>query len=237
MLDPEIEKLLILQDRDTRLMQCRRALKSFPDEQSKLEAAEAAQRKKRADAEAGLKALTVKRDSHEQTVAQLREKVVKFKTQQMEVKKTDEYEALNHEIQHAEDAISREEEAELAVMFEMDEARDALAQLRTETENELARLEKEKALLRERKEQAESEISELEAAVEEARQAVSPAFLKAYDQAKTNLREKPPFVAPVENGICRRSGMRVSNERLSEAKAVGMPAFDDHTGCVIYVDA
>lgn len=235
MIDPEIEKLLALQEIDTELIQVVRELDALPVRRHKIKVRIEEREVEIEEARQNLMSLEVRRKELENEVGRLEDQVTRYKNQQLQVKKNEEYQALTHEIDTANARIGELEEEEIAIMLEIDEENDAFRSRKDAIEKEIRRLREEVESQNAREVELEARKLELEAEVNNAREGVSRSFLQAYDQAKRNLRSRPPFVAPIENGICKRSNLRVSNDLLAEAREHGTPHFDTETGCVVFI--
>jgi len=103
-------------------------------------------------------------------------------TQQLEVRKNDEYKALTHEIETTEAAISGFEEEELKVMYTIDEAKKRFAAAEAELKQNITGHEGKIRTLHERETQLQAELKEAQAAVAAARPAVPASQLKIYDR-------------------------------------------------------
>src|SRR5579862_7532464 len=115
---PEVEQLLILQDRDQKLRTLRTELKMLPLERKELEA-------RLASSSAGLESvkqksreLEVERKKLEVEAQAKRDAIAKFRTQQFQTRKNEEFQALGNEIKRAGDDIQAIEDRELDVMEE-----------------------------------------------------------------------------------------------------------------------
>jgi predicted nucleic acid-binding Zn-ribbon protein len=122
---PELRALLILQDRDRRLLALAKDLERLPQDEtrakSKLAADEAAVKKAHdalVDCELRLKRLELDAGTRRTTIQRL-------KTQQFETRKNEEYQALGHEITRYEKEVDDLETRELELMEEMDGHRAA----------------------------------------------------------------------------------------------------------------
>src|SRR3954463_3625377 len=118
-----IGKLLELQERDSRRLLLEHQLKSVPREIAAVEARIAAEKAAIEAAKAEWHALESKKKLLEIDIKSAEEKVAKYKTQQMQVRKNDEYQALTHEIATTTEAIGVLEEQEIGVMLNIDEAK------------------------------------------------------------------------------------------------------------------
>ena len=146
MLD-DIRALLLLQDRDRRLLVLDEDLKKLPrDEErarSKLAGDEAAVKQ----AHEALMAAELVVKKHEMDAQTRRTTVVRLKQQQFETRKNEEFQALAHEITRYEKDLDELETKELMAMEEVDrlrgiqtEAAKALAQTRTVVDEDLAQV-------------------------------------------------------------------------------------------------
>ncbi len=94
-----IEKLLVLQERDTRRLTLEQQLKSVPREVAAVEARIAAEKAAIETAKAEWHGLESKKKLLEVEIKSAEEKIAKYRTQQVQVRKNDEYQALTHEIE------------------------------------------------------------------------------------------------------------------------------------------
>src|SRR5690242_19897357 len=120
---PALELLLVLQDRDTRRVGLESQLAAIPREVGLMEQKIAAERAAIENARTELKELESKKKLLENDIASAEQKVAKYRAQQLEVRKNDEYRALGAEIDTTQNAIGLLEEDELKVMFAIDEAK------------------------------------------------------------------------------------------------------------------
>lgn len=233
--DPQIEKLLILQDADIQLIKLDRDLKNIPLERHRLKVEIEKEEEELEASKTKLMGLEVERKHLENEVSRLEDQVNRYKNQQLQVKKNEEYQALTHEIDRATLLIGELEEKEIGLMLQIDEESVQHRDRRAASDKRVERIRGDIETLNRREEKLQSEREDLEKLVAARRAVVSPEFLQAYDQAKRNLKDRPPFVAPIENGLCKRSNLKVSNELLHSAGVHGTPSFDDATGCLVYI--
>lgn len=236
MIDPEIEKLLRLQDRDVELIRARKELKNIPIERHRFKVDIEEQEAEIENARKRLMSLEVERKELEDEVSRLEDQVTKYKNQQLEVKKNEEYQALTHEIDRNNQKIGELEDREIQLMLDIDEEKKAFLVNREKMDHKIADLHEKVKQCNEREARLKEEMQEMESRVADLREAVHPEFLEAYDRAKKNLKNRPPFVSPIEGGLCKRSNLKVSNERLIAVREHGVPHLDDATGCVIYME-
>lgn len=234
--DPQIEKLLILQDRDVAQITIESQLKTIPSEIDSFKKKIAEEQKGMESDLAEIKELEVQRSDLDKQVKAAEEKTLKYKNQQLEVKKNEEYQALTHEIENMGAIVSDLEEKEIELMLAIDEKKEVYAKLEAERKERIALLEKEIANLTERNKNLESQVVEAREAVAAARAEVKPAYLSGYTKAKQR-KMKPPFVVPLNEQRCMGCHLKVSGESESSArhfKEMQTTAHCDSCGRVIY---
>jgi hypothetical protein len=235
-MDPEIEKLLRLQDKDVELIRAMKELKGIPVERHRIKVEIEQQEVEIENARQRLMGLEVERKEIENEVGRLEDQVNKYKSQQLEVKKNEEYQALTHEIEENNRKIGELEDREIRLMLEIDEESQNFKESRKAFDQKIESLNERIDKLNQREGNLNDALLKLEKVVEGLRKEPSQPFLEAYDNAKSNLKGRPPFVSPIVDGLCKRSNLKVSNEKLISAKEHGVPHYDDATGCLVYID-
>lgn len=208
MADAWKSKLLILQDRDMKLRQIRDDLERLPRErkeaQSRIEGIE----RRIEESREAIRKLEVEGHTVESELAQVEAQLVKYKNQQLQVKKNEEYQALTHEIEGSEAKIADLEERELEILYAVDEARREAEEKEREFRQQI---EMEKRLLERLAEREGSLAGELEAAQEayEAAEAeVERPYLSVYQRVGRGL--KFPIIVALRSARCSGCHMKVS---------------------------
>ncbi len=206
MLD-EVRALLILQDRDRRLLALAKDLEKLPQDEAraktKLAADETAVKKAHdalVDCELRLKRL-------ELDVGTRRTTIQRLKVQQFETRKNEEYQALVHEVTRYEKEADDLETRELELMEEMDTlraaqkaAQEALAQTQRLVEEDLA-------TIAQRHKRMEVERAEVSAERDQLAAQVPEAILPLYHRLmKTKVGMA---VAPLDEGKCGGCHMKL----------------------------
>lgn len=230
---PELTPLLILQDRDLHRIDILLQLQVIPRE---IEAAKVKIANEQSALESSvqaLKELEVKRASLDTQLQAAEAEVVRYKNQQLSVKKQDELEALNHEIAQKQEEASQLEEAELEMLLEIDASREALEAEKAEREPTIALFRKEIENLQAKVGELEKQVADAEAAVSSARPNVEDKFLRAYDAIKQR-RPKGPFVVPVEDGKCTGCHLKIAGETESALYHPDGPVTCENCGRMLY---
>ncbi|MFI5337699.1 MAG: zinc ribbon domain-containing protein [Opitutales bacterium] len=208
--------LLALQECDTKRLALEQQLEAVPREVAAVEARIATERQAIETAKAEWHQLEAKKKGLEAEIKGSEEKAAKYRTQQLEVRKNDEYRALTHEIETMEAAIGGFEEKELQVMYEIDEAKKRFAAAEAVLKTNISGHEEKIRHLRMRATELEGEHQAAAAAVAAARSGVPEDQLRLYDR----LARVPghPVCVSVSGGRCGGCHMRVSANIEFEAR-------------------
>ncbi|MDP4878786.1 MAG: hypothetical protein NWR36_02780, partial [Opitutales bacterium] len=108
--------------------------------------------------------------------------IQRFRTQQLEVKKNEEYRALTHQIEQLETEIGEMEEKEIELMLEIDETKKIFEAERAVIEARIEAQRREIVLLGEREENLKASIDDAKAALADSRTGVEANYLEQYDR-------------------------------------------------------
>ncbi len=223
--------LLALQECDGKRLALEQQLAAVPREVAAVEAKIAAEKQAIETAKAEWHGLETRKKALETDIKGAEEKAAKYRTQQLEVRKNDEYRALTHEIETMEAAIGGFEEQELQVMYSIDEAKKRFAAAEAVLKANISGHEGKIRALREREKQLQAEHTTAAAAVASARTGVPEDQLKTYDR----LAKKPghPVCVPVSGGRCGGCHMKVSSNIEFEARKGENLATCDQCGRIV----
>lgn len=231
--DPQIEKLLIVQDRDVAVQKIEQELARIPQERGALEGHITAEEANIEAASHALKEKEVERSELDTEIKSKEEAIARFRTQQLEVKKNDEYRALTHQIEQTEQEISDLEERGIELLLEIDETSETFQEEKATIDARIVEEKNQISLLSEREVNLKASIDEAKAAVETARSVVDENYLSHYDRVK-NLSKRPPYVVRIEAHKCGGCHLRVSNEVNGSALVAGDPHFCDQCARMVY---
>jgi uncharacterized protein len=237
MLTPTLEKLLVLQDRDTKRLGLEAQLKAVPGEIALVEKRIATERGAIEAAKLELMTLESKKKVIETEIGSAETKMAKYKTQQVQVRKNDEFQALGLEIQHTEEAIAGFEGQELEVMYAIDEAKKKFAAAEAVLKENISGHEGRIRMLRERETQLGLELKAAQAEVVTAREPVEERALRVYDRIAMRMQ---PVCASVRGNTCSGCHLKVSAEVESAVRgkgdASGALATCDQCGRIVWWD-
>lgn len=227
-----IERLLILQERDSKRLALEQQLKSVPREIAAVETRIATEKAAIETAKAEWQGLESKKKLLEIEIKSAEEKVAKYRTQQVQVRKNDEYQALTHEIETTQAGIGTLEEEEIGVMLTIDEAKQRFAAAEAELKKNISGHETRIRTLREREVQMQAELKSALEAVAAARPNVPEPQLKIYDR----LAVKPghPVCVTVNGGKCGGCHLKVPTHIEVMARTGPEIATCDQCGRVVY---
>ena len=231
--DPQIEKLLIVQDRDVAVQKIEQELARIPQERGVLEGHITAEEANIEAASHALKEKEVERSELDTEIKSKEEAIARFRTQQLEVKKNDEYRALTHQIEQTEQEISDLEERGIELLLEIDETSETFQEEKATIDARIVEEKNQISLLSEREVNLKASIDEAKAAVETARSVVDENYLSHYDRVK-KLSKRPPYVVRIEAHKCGGCHLRVSNEVNGSALVAGEPHFCDQCARMVY---
>ncbi|MFP4156030.1 MAG: zinc ribbon domain-containing protein [Opitutales bacterium] len=233
MADPQIQKLLILQNRDVALQEIEKELKRVPLERSKLEKQIEAEQGEIETAAQALKQKEVERSELDQQVKTKEAEIARFKNQQLEVKKNDEYRALTQQIEQSEADIGRLEESEITLMLEIDEAKEAYEAEKKTIEARIEDQRRRIAQLAEKEKNLKDSIEAARSALAQSREGIEETYIENYGRVK-KLVKRPPYIVPIEDHKCGGCHLRVSNEVSRGAMDAGEPHFCDQCARMVY---
>jgi uncharacterized protein len=212
-----LQKLLRLQERDTRISNMQREEKQAPVEKSRLqqqfatvEARLEAARKREKEIEAEKKTLEVE-------IGGVEDRIARYKTQQMQTRKNEEYAALTHEIDAAKKIISGLEDKELALMEESDSLAPALAAAQKEYEESKKIIEVRLATMEERLARTIADCAELQGSREELTAGLEPDVLRIYDRLFASKGGNA--IVALEGEVCSGCHMKVPAQTVVETRA------------------
>ena len=179
---PEIDKLLELQATDKEIRRLQDEVAALPKRTAVIEQKLAGTKAHLEKVRAATKGDEANRKKFEASIKDLQAKISKYRDQSLDVKTNDQYKALLHEIQFAEQEIRLNEDRILEVMVNVDvrekEVKAAEAELKAET----AEIEKEKEEARKVTAEDQKKLSEWNVNRNAVRQGISEDLLRHYER-------------------------------------------------------
>ena len=229
---PEIEQLLILQDKDQHLRRLRAEIKKMPADaeaaKGRLAAATAAVTA--AKEESNLNDVAIR--NLELQIQTRRDTIVRLKTQQFETRKNEEFTALAHEATRYEGDVAKLEDEEMILMEKgeglkavLKEAQDRLALTGGYVKEELGKI-------KERYLHVTAQIKEFEVIRAGLATKVNPDLLERYDRI---LLGKGDVIAELNDHVCSGCHMKVTAATFNDARAEKIIATCPNCGRMVYI--
>jgi len=230
---PEIEKLLVLQDRDQRIRTLKTELKNTPLERADLETRLAATAAGSEKAKAKMRELEVEKKRLEVEASGKREQINKFKTQQMQTRKNEEFQAFAQQISHFELEISKIEDHELEVMEAIEtmrplvaDAEKKTAEAKSRVAGQIADLDAKIVAIGETLKQVEAERSTLTVGLDED-------MLDQYDRLFASKGGN--VVVALEHEVCTGCHMKLTTQTLVRVKGAQQITHCEQCGRILYM--
>lgn len=179
---PDIDKLLELQIADREIRGLQDEVAALPKRVAVIEQKLAGTRAQLEKARTAAKGDEANRKKFEATIKDLQGKISKYRDQSLDVKTNDQYKALLHEIQFAEQEIRLNEDRILEVMVNVDAREKEVKAAEVELKAETAEIEKEKEEARKVTAEDLKKLSEWNAKRDALRQGISEEVLRQYER-------------------------------------------------------
>lgn len=230
---PELEQLLVLQDRQQKIRQIQSEIKTLPLERSHLES-------QLAKSAAGVDALKQKtrqlevgRKNLELDVGTRNESIARLKTQQYQTRKNDEFRAIGHEIERYENEIRKLEDQELELMIEGDKLKSELEATEKSAVATKDAISRQLVDLESKSKALESRQRDLENERETLASKIDADLLDQFERL-FNSKGDAAIVA-VEHGVCTGCHMKVTTATAARVKAGKEIVSCEQCGRILYL--
>ena len=196
---PDIDKLLELQAADKEIRRLQDEVAALPKRTAVIEQKLAGTKAHLEKVRVAAKGDEANRKKFEATIKDLQGKISKYRDQSLDVKTNDQYKALLHEIQFAEQEIRLNEDRILEVMVNVDAREKEVKAAEAELKAETAEIEKEKEEARRVTAEDQKKLAEWNAKRSALRQAISEDLLRHYERV---MRFRGSGLAEVRDHKC-----------------------------------
>jgi predicted nucleic acid-binding Zn-ribbon protein len=229
---PELEQLLVLQDRDQKIRQIQTEIETVPLRRTSLEAQLAASASAVDALKHKARQVEVDRKKLELDVGTRTESITRFKTQQYQTRKNDELQALGHEIERYENEIRKIEDEELELMVQVDKIKADLAEeekkaaaVNDSVARQTADLDEKSKALQSRLEELTRERAELAGKIDEDLLGLFERLFKSKGDAA---------IVAIEHGVCTGCHMKVTSATAAQARAGKEIVSCENCGRILY---
>ena len=230
-----IRKLLALQDRDQKLRAFHAEQEAIPREKAAKERliADAADRLDKARTRA--KQIEVEKKSLEGEASAKREQIARYKVQQMQTRKNEEFSALSHEIDGVEKLVSKIEDHEIELMEEAESLRPQIIIAEQAYASEKTKYEAQLAALAEKAVNLKSRIQDVESARASRLADIDEDLLERY-QRLFNTKNGSAVVS-IEHEVCTGCHMKVTTQTIVALKAHKEIVSCPQCGRILFLEA
>lgn len=234
-MDDALSSLLDLQAHDICFLELSNQLKAVPIGIDGLLAKMATLKATFSEAETLYQSKEVRRREVDLKIASQEELIVRYKTQQISVKKNEEYSALEHQITAVRQEMSVLEEEGIVLLMNLDEARAQLAEAAAQYKDKTAQLNEELETLKASESVLKVKVAAAEQVYQAALALLLPDMRERYEWVKKRVT-RPPFVVILKDHRCQGCFLKLSQEVEGAVLTVGY-ASCDQCGRLIYTAA
>jgi hypothetical protein len=232
MTNPTVEALLVLQERDARVAALTAELGSLPRQIAAVDGEVAARKAKFDELKNRTRQIESDRKKIDLDVQSKQVAISRYKTQQQQTRKNEEFAALNHEIEHAEKEITALEDSELELMEAYDKGLAAVAEAQKELLEFTEKAKHKKADLEKRTAAFSAELMAAEEKQAAAQQAVPEEVLPRYRRILKS--KKDVAIVPIRHGACGGCHMKLPPQTILTARAAEHLVSCDNCGRLVY---
>jgi predicted nucleic acid-binding Zn-ribbon protein len=212
-----IEKLLVLQDRDRKIVRVSQELAQIGPERERLRSRAAATQNSQDAAKTRVRQIETDRKQRDLEIEAKKSQIEKYLNQQLQTRKNDEYKALTHQIDMAKDEIFKIEDAEIVLMEQAETAQKELVRATAEAaaakklvDDQIGHLDQQEANLK-------KELAELQAGRIALAGAVDDSTLARYERLFKHKGEH--VVVGIEHSACGGCHMKLPAQVTTNCRA------------------
>ncbi len=198
-MSPDIENLMRLQDADKEIRRLQEEIAALPKRVAEIEQKLAGHKAALEAAKTAVKGDEADRRKYETAIQDLKGKISKYRDQSLEVKTNDQYKALMHEIQFAEQDIRTNEDKILDLMVNVESREQKVKIAEAELKAESAEVEKEKNEARDRTVEDQKQLADWAVKREAIRAAINPDLIRHYERV---MKFRGTGIAEVRDQKC-----------------------------------
>lgn len=205
-----IEKLLILQDRDRKILRVQTELANVGPEREALQRRAAGSQAALDAAKLKVKQIESERKELELEVEAKKQMIEKYSVQQFQTKKNDEYRALAHEIDTCKEQIVKLDDQQLELMEKGEEAQKEMSAANGAANDLKKQVEKLIAELALREQNLQKQLADLKTDYEQLVGAVDESALSRYQRLRKHKGENT--VVGIEHSVCGGCHMKLPTQ-------------------------
>jgi hypothetical protein len=212
----DLERVINLQQLDTKAVQARKSLAEAPDRERAFEERIATATERVADAKAKLAANQEARRTIEKEVAVHQGRLSKYRDQAMAVKTNQEYHAIQHEIAHAQGEVKKYEDQILERMVEADDLAATIKSAEAALASEKKTIDADRSRLQAQDAETQTALDALGSERARVVEGIDKRVLFIYEAAFS--RRQGIAVAEARDGICTICHVRLRPQMFNEVR-------------------
>ncbi|MBZ5616390.1 MAG: hypothetical protein LAO23_20465 [Acidobacteriia bacterium] len=213
---PDIEKLLELQGADHEIRKLQDEVAALPKRVAVIEQKLAGTKARLEKVRGAAKSDEANRKKFEANIKDLQGKISKYRDQSLDVKTNEQYKAILHEIQYAEQEIRLNEDRILEVMVNVDARETEVKAAEAELKAETAEIEKEKEEARKVTAEDQKRLAEWNAKRDALRREISEDVLRHYERV---VKHRGTGLAEVRDHKCMGCQVMLRPQIYNEARS------------------
>jgi predicted nucleic acid-binding Zn-ribbon protein len=229
---PETERLLVLQERDRKIRTFQNELRLAPAERADLEQKIAKAGAHLDELKSQARAVEMERKKLELDAQSRRDSINKFKTQQFQTRRNEEFQALGNEIKRFEAEIQSIEDRELELMEqaeklkgEINESEKHFAQTKQQLDQQLRNLNEKSAAI-------QTEIQKLAAERKQLAAEIDEDLLDEYERLMSSKGDLA--IVPLEHEVCMGCHMKITTQSAVRVRAGNEIVHCEQCGRILY---
>ena len=232
MMNATVEALLVLQERDSQVTKLSSELDDIPDQIAAVERDVASRTAKFDALKTQTRQIEADRKKIDLDVQTKQAAIARYKSQQQQTRKNEEFSALNHEIEHAEKDISTLEDSELELMEAYDKGLAAVAEAQKELMQFQEKAKQKKAELEKRSSALSAELIGAEEKQAAAEKVVPEEDLARYRRILKS--KKDVAIVPIQHGACGGCHMKLTSNTVISSKSSEKLVSCENCGRLVY---
>lgn len=229
---PELEQLLILQDRQQKIRQIQAEIETVPLRRKSLEAQLATSASAVDALKQKARQVEIERKKLELDVGTRTESISRLKTQQYQTRKNDEFQALGHEIERYENEIRKIEDDELELMVQADKIKVDLAEEEKKASSVKESIARQTADLDEKSKALQSRLEELTKERTDLAEKIDEDLLGLFERLFKSKGDAA--IVAIEHGVCTGCHMKVTSATAAQARAGKEIVSCENCGRILY---
>jgi predicted nucleic acid-binding Zn-ribbon protein len=227
-----IEKLLVLQDRDRKLLRTSQELAHIGPERESLKAKAASTQSQLDAAKLRVKQIESERKQRDLEIEAKKSQIEKYLNQQLQTRKNEEYKALTHEIEMAKEVIFKIEDAEIVLMEQAEAAQKEVVRATAEAAAAKKLVDDQIGQLNQREANLKQEFTELTATRAQLASAVDDSARSRYERIFKSKGEN--VVVGVEHSACGGCHMKLPTQIVTSCRAQAELVTCPNCGRILY---